>query len=343
MSFAPLNKAWIGSTKMQDVNRERERQLELLCDEGRTVNRLVVRLSYWTAEVYGFGRYIREYGFYPKWFPLCIYTDHSPGNRDSPSPHELASSAPVQVYHSAHRVKQWRTISKKPCYCLYSPYVYFRKSRKIGKSDDAKGTIAFPAHSTDAIDNISDVQVYIDQLKNLPPEYQPVSVCLHATDVKKGLHRDFIRNGFSVYTAGDPFSGKFIERFYSIIRNFKYATSNLGGSYLYYCVEMGIPFFLYGDGPKYINKSDPNVETGEYTSYRKQSTYQELVRLFSTIRASVTDEQEKFVHSGLGLDDGLSRAQLAAVLYYALFRCIFRWRNLSILMERIKRMWQTSK
>lgn len=327
---------------MQDLKRENERQLELLCDEKQTLHKIIVRLSYWTAEVYGFGRYIREYGYYPKWLPLCIYTDHSPGNRDSPSPHELTSSAPVQVYHAAPRVRQWKGISKKPCYCLYSPYVYFRTSRAIEKSGGATGTIAFPAHTTDAIDDTSNIHVYIDQLRKLPAEYQPVSVCLHATDVKKGLHREFIRNGFAVYTAGDPFSDKFVERFYSIIRNFKYSTSNLGGSYLYYCVEMGIPFFLYGQGPRYINRADPNVETGEYTSYLHQRTYQELVRLFSGIGTSITDEQREFVYSGLGLDEGLGRTRLAAVLYYALFRWVFRWRNVSYLTERVRRWWRVS-
>lgn len=324
---------------MQDLNQEKAKHLELLCDEKQALHSVIVRLSYWTAEVYGFGKYIREYGYYPKWLPLCIYTDHSPGNRDSPSPHELTSSAPVQVYHAASRVRQWKAVSTKPCYCLYSPYVYFRRSRGIEKSDRATGTIAFPAHTTDAIDDASDIHVYVEQLRKLPAEYQPVSICLHATDVKKGLHRAFIRNGFAVYTAGDPFSGKFVERFYSIIRNFKYSTSNLGGSYLYYCVEMGVPFFLYGQGPRYINRADPNVERGEYTSYRQQSTYQELVRLFSTMGTSITDEQRKFVHSGLGLDEGLGRARLAAVLYYALFRCAFRLRNIWYVAERVKRLW----
>jgi hypothetical protein len=332
-----------GGAAMDEVNNETATRLEMLCDESQSSFNFISRLSYWTAEVYGFGKYIRKYGYYPKWLPLCIYTDHSPGNRDAPSPHELASSAPVQVYHSSLRVKQWKGVSKKLCYCLYSPYVFCRKKNKIEKSVDAVGTIAFPAHTTDAIDDVSNIQAYIDQLKKLPAEFQPVSVCLHMTDINKEQHKIFIKNGFEVYTAGHAFNDGFIERFYSIIKNFKYSTSNLGGSYLYYCVEMGIPFFLYGDGPRYINKSDPNIEKGEYTSYKKQKTYQELVSLFSAISTTVTEEQRSFVHKGLGVDDGLGRMQMAAVLYYSLFRCIFRLSNLVYIFRRLRKMWQRAQ
>ena len=327
----------------QAMRQMMERQLEMSCKENRTPYNFITRLSYWTAEVYGFGKYIREYGYYPKWLPLCIYTDHSPGNRDAPSPHELASSAPVQVYHSFPRVQRWRSVSKKYCYCLYSPYVFFRKKYRIEKSATAQGTIAFPAHTTDAIDDVSNIQAYIDQLKKLPAEFQPVSVCLHVTDIAKGLHKIFIENRFAVYTAGHAFNDEFVEKFYSIIKNFKYATSNLGGSYLYYCVEMGLPFFLYGDGPQYINKSDPNIEKGEYTSYKKQKTYQELVGLFSTASTAITPAQNSFVRQGLGMEHGLGRIQLAAVLYYALLRCIFRLSNLVYIFRKFKKIWRRKK
>lgn len=294
-------------------------QLEDLCENPPDRLRLISP-PYATAEVYGFGKQIRAYGYFPKWLPLCVYTDHSPGDRDVCYAHELASSAPVQLYHSPNRVGRWKALSKKPCYCFYSPSVFYRKTKGIEKAIDAKGTLAFPAHTTPSIDDISDMQIYINKLKKLPEEYQPVSVCLHMVDINKGMHKIFIANGFNVYTAGNIYDERFIPRFYSIIRYFKYSTSNLGGSYLYYSVEMGIPFFLYGDEPSFVNKDDPNIEKGEYTSYKKQDSYQSLVSLFSAITPVITEEQKAFVHRDLGLDDGLGRWQMAAVLYYAFFR-----------------------
>lgn len=319
----------INDEKAQKAFETKAAQLELLCVEKRSLaSRLISRLSYWTAEVYGFGKHMRKYGYYPKWLPLCVYTDHSPGNRDTEFPHEVTSTAPVQFYHSPERVARWRKTSKKPCYCLYSPYVFYRESQKIEKSKDAKGTLAFPAHTTDALEDASNISEYIEQLKKLPAEFQPVSICLHASDIKKGAHKIYLSEGFDVYTAGHPFNDEFVERFYSIIRVFKYSTSNLGGSYLYYCVEMGIPFFLYGNEPKFINKADPNIEKGEYTSYKTQKSYMELVGLFSNIGTIISEDQRKFVRTGLGIEDGLSRGQTTRILYAALFRCIFKISNL---------------
>lgn len=322
------------------MNDELDKQLEAICLESEIAYQTISRLSCWTAEVYGFGVHIRKYAWYPKWLPLCIETDHGPGDRDAPLTSELESTAPVQLYHSSLRVRQWRTLSRKPCYCLLSPYVYYRKKNGIEKSLDAKGTIAFPAHTTGAIDDVSDIQTYIDQLKNLPAEFQPVSVCLHMTDIGKGLHKKFRQNGFNVYTAGNAFDDKFTERFYQIIRNFKYSTSNLAGSYLYYCVEMGIPFFLYGDGPKFINKADQNIEIGEYVSYKKQEAYLKLLSLFSRRAATISEEQRMFVNRGLGVNEGLSRLQLAMALYYSLFRCIFRLRGWVFIASRLRKRWQ---
>ena len=308
---------------MRIVDKALEEQLEAMCTPPSPSWKLIPSPSWsWSGEVYGFGRHIRKYGWFPKWLPLCIYTDHSPGDRDISYAHELESPSPVQFYHFPSRVKRWKEISKKPCYCLYSPFVFHRKRNGIERLTDANGTIAFPAHTTTDLDDISNIQLYIDQLKRLPAEYQPVSICLHMVDIQKGLHKEFIANGFDVYTAGHAYDHRFTERFYSIIRKFKYSTSNLGGSYLYYCVEMGMPFFLYGNEPRYINKSDLNIEKGEYTSYKRQEAYLKLLDLFSVMTTTISEEQKTFVNKNLGIYDGLNRVQMSLVLYYALFQSL---------------------
>ncbi len=309
--------------------------LDALCAENNKIPGIIFRISYWTAEIYGFGRHIREYACYPKWLPLCINTDHGPGFRDTPLPSELSSSAPVQFYHAPSRVKSWPTFSGKACYCLFSPYVFFRRKAGIVQSAMAKGTIAFPAHTTSSIDDVSNIQHYIEQLKALPDVYQPVSICLHVSDICKGLHREFSDNGFEVFSAGTVQDERFAENFYQIIRNFKYATSNIGGGYLYYCVEMGLPFFLYGNEPNYINRGDQNIENGQYTSYKQHSAYQEMEALFSRPVLEITPAQVEFVGTGLGLRDGISRTAMSLILYGTLLKCIFSLRWLKYLASRM--------
>ena len=179
---------------------------------------------FWTAELYSFGHHIREYGFYPAILPLCIYTDHGVGCRDKPAKHELESGAPCQLYHSPKSVVAWKKVSTKPCYVLFSPFVFYRRKKGIEKAEGASGTIAFPAHSTPSIDDVSDLETYIRQILALPEAFQPVSVCLHTHDINKGRHELFLKHNIPVYTPGNLEDSRFAERFYNILRNFSYAT-----------------------------------------------------------------------------------------------------------------------
>lgn len=313
--------------------------LESLCNDCNT--ELTKIPEFWTSEIYSFGINIRSYGFYPKFLPLIIYTDHGPAMfSEKPAPHELNSRALVQFYHDYKMVEKFKTLSKKPTFTLYSPFVYYRKKNKISLNFNSKGTIAFPSHSTNDIENKMDWELYLQQLKELPKEFQPVSVCLHMYDIKKGLHKFFINNGFDVYTAGHTEDDKFTERFYDIIKMFKYSTSNLIGSYTFYCVEMGIPFFLHGDHPKYFNISDANIEIGKYETYKQTPKYKFAENLFNEISTVISDEKKDFVNNCLGLNYGISRFKMCYILYCYFLKYIITnpWLTKLILKKILKKI-----
>ncbi|MDH5640501.1 MAG: hypothetical protein OEY28_04340, partial [Nitrospira sp.] len=125
---------------------------------------------------------------------------------------------------------------------------------------------------------------------------------------------------YEVVTAGDSLDQRFTERFYRLLARHKYALSNLFGSYSLYATEMGVPFGLYGAGPEYYNLNDPNIEKGNYESYKKSPYYQRTDELFGRLpEDSVTPEQLEFARYHLGVNDGISRAEMARVLYKSLF------------------------
>ena len=209
---------------------------------------------------------------------------------------------------------------KKPCYVLYSPAVFYRRKNKIEKLNQAEGTIAFPAHTTPSIEDVSNIEIYIEQLKNLPAQFQPVSVCLHMHDINKGQHKIFMKHNIPVYTAGNSADPRFIERFHDILKNFKYSTSNMIGSYAYYSVEMGIPFSVYGNPQKFINNDDPNITKGEWNPYNEYEYYRKVYELFNDLNTEISVEQKDLVEKELGIYDGLSRFDMAKVLYKIYFK-----------------------
>ncbi|MCG9067877.1 hypothetical protein [Laribacter hongkongensis] len=210
---------------------------------------------------------------------------------------------------------------------MYSPFVYYRKHNNIATSDKATGTIAFPAHSTPSIDDLTGYVVYMESLKSLPQKFHPITVCLHMHDINKGLHIAFLEAGFNVETAGNSSNQEFNANFYSIISRFKYATSNVAGSYLYYTIELGIPFFLHGPKPVWDNKSDQNIEKGRYAPW--EIGYGKIVHDLFQVKdieryiPVISDAQREFVEKHLGLIDSVSRWKMAGILYGSLCKFTF--------------------
>jgi hypothetical protein len=293
----------------------REEELLEICKERSRGRRL-----FWSAEIYGFGHVIRKFGYYPGKFPLNIYLAHGLTTNEHPAPHELENGAPVMFYFSPRLVKAFKEVSRKPCFCLISPNVFYRRSNKISLNSDRSGTIAFLAHTTPLIEDKMDFASYISKLQGLPSLYHPITICLHYHDVNKGVHKYFYDAGFDVVTVGRPDRTDYIERFYGILRQFKFATSNEVGSYTFYCAEFGIPFFVYGDEPEFYNHADENIEKGHYSSY-KTKHYYKLRSLFSKPVDNVTAEQVLFVEEELGVNGTITRLKMASLLYWSL--CLF--------------------
>ena len=124
----------------------------------------------------------------------------------------------------------------------------YRRLKNITQNEDAKGTISFPVHVSRHCDITTSYEEYIEKIKKLPEQFQPVDVCLHWRDIENGIHEVFLKNGINVYTAGHCNDPDFCDNFYEILRHYKYATCNyIMSTSLLYAMEMRINVFIYGD------------------------------------------------------------------------------------------------
>jgi hypothetical protein len=293
---------------------------------------------YWTAEIYGFGKWIRKYGFYPSFLPLAIYTDHGAGydeNFPYQNSHEINSDAVVMFYHSYLSVEKFKLYSKKPVFTLFSPFVFARKSLKIEKKEESIGTLYFYSHSTPSINDNKSLLDYIKEINLIPKKFHPISICLHYHDINKGVDKQLKNYGFNIVSAGNPTDENFTENFYKIISCYNYAMSNSIGSYTFYCIEMGLPFSLIGEPPKLMNHSDLNINLGEFNSYLKHEMYLQMSDLFSGYNSEISYEQHEIVKNGLGMNFGISRIRMAFILYYSLFAWGLRLENIKRVIKSI--------
>lgn len=247
-----------------------------------------------TSENYGHDKILREYTRYPSFLPLNAHIQHGWYGTDIPDFQKI-DRIPFMLAWSGRIADEWKLKSNKPVFVLGSPFVIYRHMRNINQKPDAKGTVVFPDHSTPSTNEVHDVENYCRELEKLPSRMKPISICLHFRDVDR-YGKQFQDHGFSVFTAGDSRqSGNgFVQNFYDILSSHKYSCSNVIGSFTFYSVEMGIPFFIYGPESKSIKKHD-NKTIVEKGAFRQKTR-----ELFLVMHDEPTPEQKAFVNFEVG-------------------------------------------
>lgn len=261
---------------------------------------------------YSLNRIIRLMAGFPEDRPLPCRYEHGHTPFDDRSINDLKSKKRLMLVYNKRRLDTWQRYSKKTAFIIGSPFVQYRRLKNIYKAKDANGTVVFPLHSTPKEEGVFDREEYSKKLKELPHDFQPIKVCVHEHDFLRGFDKIYREQGFEVVTAGVREKPDFVDKFYEILRHCKYATSNAFGSYLFYTVEMGIPFFVYGPKAsiRYTDKkisSERIIKEGEYGAY--------IEELFSTYpEVGITEEQRAVVEQEVGVNDAIDRKELYRLL-----------------------------
>lgn len=265
---------------------------------------------------YGFNEIIKQYARFPWYLPLPAHFEHGWTPIEDALKSDLASSKPLMLVFSKRRAEAWKNKSRIPVSIMGAPFIHYKNMHQIRQKPEAKGTVAFPSHSTYDLKSQFSIDKYCRELKNLPLEFQPVTICLFWLDFieeKADIYRKF---GFKVVSAGHKFSIglDFVKNFYQILSSHKYATSNEVGSYTFYAVDLGLPFFLTGKTPLIANLGK-DVNIGQ-TARTNDFKYGEIAsHLFSSGPvAKISARQKEFVDFEMGSRDCLSRDQLGDLL-----------------------------
>ncbi len=261
---------------------------------------------------YSHNRIIRLISGFPENRPLpCRYEHgHCPSN-DKPV-NDLKSKKNLMLVFNRRRLTLWQKYSKKKAYIIGSLFVQYRRFKNICKADAASGTVAFPLHSTLKEEGVFDREEYCRKLKELPETFHPIKICVHEHDIQRGFDKIYRGKGFEIVTAGIRENPDFVDKFYDIVRHCKYATSNAFGSYLFYTVEMGIPFFIYGPEAS-IRYTDRDIPIERATREEEYGGY--IERLFSTYPdIQITAQQRIAVAEETGIEDAISSDQLHQLL-----------------------------
>jgi len=262
------------------------------------------------CEQYSQGRIYREYARFPYELPLYIYSDHGIHLSTELRPDEREQKAFAMFSYSRSRFPLLQKSLSMPCYRVPHPLIWYRHEHGIAQSSTAKGTICFPAHSVLGKTAIYDIAAFCRQLMELPADMQPVNVCLFMTDIHHGTHLKYLEQGMPVVTAGSVWDFRFADRYYDILKQYKYAISNCIGAYTYYSAEMGIPFSFLPTDCEY--RSPDNKELPNERAEKK-----EVEKLFLGLHKEITKQQRNYIAYAFDTKECISREEMHEILVKA--------------------------
>lgn len=277
------------------------------------------RWKYWSAESYGFGRGYRAYGFFPSFLPLHVWSTHGIWEGDF-SEYDYNNDAPYMFVTSLEAKNEYEKKNAKPCFVVPAPLIAYRRYKRIKQIPNAKGTLIFPAHGCSNSKNLYSREELIEKIKAFPEKFKPVCVMLHMWDIRYGDHKIYMEHGIPVYTAGNNCDMRYGDRFFDVLKNFKYSMTNSQGSFMFYCIEMGIPCSM-------ISEKGNELFLEDSEDRRKQKGEERYIRNALIDRANdllrradpeqISDEMKDFVYEYAGLKDGISRFKMTCLLYTA--------------------------
>jgi hypothetical protein len=274
-----------------------QKDLEALCSP-KNENRFE---RYPPNDNYGFAHAMKVYAGYPVNQPIHATFPHGVYLRDKVVPQsELNARLPVHLNFPPNNLAAWKKAAgKKKVIPFAAPIHYALKqfNNEVAK-EDRKGTLFVPKHSTDAVNVKFDREAVVKELKDLPDEFHPITLCVHWADVKKGQHIKFKELGFNVVCAGHLSDFRFIYRWLHLASQFKLLAGCGINSSLFYSTLLGVPYFLTKEDAvsQFHQEFNPYNKTGKEYSPQGLKKLEAIRKLFGEPASEISQAQKDLVN-----------------------------------------------
>ena len=275
----------------------------------------------WTAEIYGLGKSLRYISEYPQWLPIDAVFCHGVNFEPRLYKHERENPARIYIGWHPQLIENNNTINSKKIIRIPHPWVRYRHLMNYQLQESRSGTIVFYPHTTGSDRLEWDPRSYLESLRGLEEKFQPITICLHHHDATPNNRKLIEEYNFQSVTLGDPFSRMFVDKFYELVCQFKFATSTDWGSQTAYCTELGLPYFYFGKTHSIVNVSDENLPKGlvKHEHQDAEELYKKARSLFSHQYDYVTEDQLKYINEMMCLRNDFDYKNLKKILIYEFF------------------------
>lgn len=288
-----------------------ENQPEQICQPRE----LVTSEIHPANDYYGQASVLKRYAGLSLQDSLRLVVEHGINLDDIVWPFDANAPLPMIGSCSDWRAEVHRNKTAKVAVPIGFGYLYARHvvADLLGpdpSSNDRRGIIAFPCHSTHTIKARFDHFDYARRLAELSTDSNPVAICAYWKDFLDGSLQPYIDQGLMVVSCGHLYDPDFMLRFHNICRQFKTAVSNAIGTHLFQAVASGCNFhFLDSSHVVFEIPEHEKAACGQFNP-RFQAAEKEARELFAYPSESISPQQQAFVDRFIGTHHRLSRPEL---------------------------------
>lgn len=211
----------------------------------------------WNA-AYGHGPILKRYAGLPPDYKLKVALPHgvSYGTTSMFVAHE---SVAVLGYARPEERARYRAAGVHGrMWPVALPYVYLLDLVEAAPSE-RRGTIFFPPHSGPGSPITIDHARLVERLLALPPDKQPLTVCMYYEDLGFGHHAPYAEAGIPVVSAGHGYDPQFLVRLHHLCSTHEFAACSEVGSQVVYSIKSGCRWLRLHE-PSLWEHHDPDEE-----------------------------------------------------------------------------------
>lgn len=236
--------------------------------------------------LYGQAHVIKTYARLPDRYALKVGLQHGVNRNQTIPTISRRELVPVIACYNDEDVDILRKQGHRGrLWLLANPFLYAQRLLP-DPPPERRGTIYFPAHSwvpepgatsplarnEGAVD--LDWEGLANEIADLPPERQPVTVCLYWRDVQLGFDEIFAKRGLKVVSAGHMHDRDFLFRLAQLCRAHEYAASNELGSQFFYAVASGCDFFFTGTQRRDVHEAEGEARFDAAEAFRAPASHE---------------------------------------------------------------------
>lgn len=267
---------------------------------------------WWNNDYYGINYMLKRYSGYKR--AIVSEIEHGPNLDMECGDYEQSASSSI-LTHSKQRADFLKHKGLKKIFfpigtsIYYADMIFNDYDRAIIKEYLGRTLLVYPTHDIESYHFIQDTEKFIEYVNEIKKEchYDNVLVSMYFVDIERGQHLRFLKEGWTILSAGRRCNFDFGDVLKSIISLADFAIFQAYTSAIAFCTYMQVPSMIY-------NQKMTATRRGTDEVVRKfswdDSAFQQFEELFKDYEDTISKEKYDLCNYYFGYEEIMSPQDL---------------------------------